>query len=167
MPLLQQAIHSHVAAIPHDFLRRVRIEGRDHLGQPVKRVIARGGEPCRDALRRAHPGEELIVASFSPFERSGPYKEYGPVFVLAHDSPDTADREFLPIGADDTYLRDQFVIRAYSKEDEIIDAALVEAIRAQDVIDEFFSRDETAFLHARFPTYGCFACRLDRSTRPL
>src|SRR5437588_2015660 len=53
-------LRARIAPIPEAFLTRVRDEGRDDLGQVVRRVRATGGEPCRDALRRALPGEELI-----------------------------------------------------------------------------------------------------------
>jgi hypothetical protein len=162
MQTLQNAIQARIAPVPEDFLRQVREEGRDHQNEAVKRVIARGGEPCRDVLRRAREGEALILASFSPFQKPGPYKEFGPVFVLASDAAETVDRSLIPVGLDTDYLRAQFVIRAYSNDEEILDAALVGADDAQEVIDRFFARPETAFLHVRFPTYGCFACRLDR-----
>lgn len=156
-------IRARIAPIRPSFLERVRTEGIDDLGQHVKRVIATGGEPCRDVLRRAKPGEELILASYSPFTKPGPYHEYGPIFVLANESSEAVDRAQVQAGSNVDYLRAQFAIRAYSDEEAIIDAALVSAENAQDVIDRFFAREETAFLHVRFPTYGCFACRLDRA----
>lgn len=162
MTALQNAIQARVAQVRPDFLQRLRTEGRDDLGQNVKRVVAKGGEPCRDVLRRARPGEELILASYSPFQIAGPYKEYGPVFVLANESAERVDRDLIPAGGDSDYLRAQFVIRAYSKGEEIIDAALADAVSAQSVVENFFARTDTGFLHVRFPTYGCFACRLDR-----
>lgn len=67
-----------IAPIPTAFLNRVRREGLNDLGQPVKRVEAQGGEPCRDVLRRALPGEQLILASFTPFTKPGPYHELLP-----------------------------------------------------------------------------------------
>lgn len=155
-------IKARVAPIPTAFLNRIRTEGCDDLGQPVKRVRAEGGEPCRDVLRRAKEGEELLLASFTPFTKPGPYKEYGPIFVLAHDSEEPVDRNAIVAGSPEDYLRSQFAIRAYSQSEEIIDAALVGAPEAQAVIDGFFARPETAFLHVRFPSYGCFACRLER-----
>lgn len=156
-------IRAQIAAIPDTFLHQVRVDGRDALGQPVKRVVAEGGEPCRDVLRRAKPGEELILASFSPFAKEGPYREFGPIFVLANEPREDVDREAIRIGSERDYLRAQFAIRAYSESEEILDAALVEAGQAQDVVERFFARPETAFIHVRFPTYGCFACRLDRA----
>ena len=155
-------INAHIAPLPQAFLNRVRMEGRDALDQPVRRLSAKGGEPCRDALRRAEPGEDVILASFSPFTVAGPYREFGPIFVFASEVG-RASQDVFRIGAPTDYLREQFVIRAYSKEEEIVDAALVQAATAQQTIDTFFGRPDVAFLHARFPTYGCFACRIDRS----
>jgi hypothetical protein len=154
---------TNIAAIPDRFLQRVRSEGIDDLGQPVKRVVAKGGEPCRDVLRRAAAGEELILASFTPFSKPGPYKEYGPIFVLAQSADDEVRRDELPrAGGPTDYLREQFVIRAYSAAEEIIDAALVKAPELAANVERFFASQETAFLHVRFPTYGCFALRIDR-----
>jgi hypothetical protein len=144
-----------IAPIPEAFLERVRSEGIDDLGQPVKRVVAEGGEPCRDVLRRAVAGEELILASFTPFTKSGPYKEYGPIFVLAN--PDGESARLQP-----GYLREQFTIRAYSKAEEIVDAALVKAAEFDETVQRFLASENTAFLHVRFPAYGCFALRIDR-----
>jgi hypothetical protein len=153
-----------IAPIPDEFLHRVRTEGRDALDQPVRRVIAQGGEPCRDTLRRATPGEELILASFSPFRKIGPYREFGPIFVSANANGGSPRRDALPrAGGPADYLREQFVIRAYSDAEEIRDAALVQASDLAASVERFFDVEETAFLHVRFPTYGCFALRIDRA----
>jgi hypothetical protein len=152
-----------IAAIPNEFLDRVRRDGIDDLGQPVKRVIAEGGEPCRDVLRRAHPGEALILASFSPFTKAGPYREFGPIFVLAAAADESVRRDQLPTEGEQRFLRDQFAIRAYSDAEEIIDAAIVPASDAAAAIERLLGTDGTAFLHARFPAYGCFALRIDRA----
>jgi len=150
-----------IAPIPHPFLDRARTENVDALGQPVRRLTASGGEPCRDALRRAQPGEELILASFSPFTEIGPYHEFGPVFILANADDDASPRDALPL--ESGYLRERFVIRAYSAAEEILDAAMVTPDDANETMERFLGRDDVAFLHARFPVYGCFACRIDRA----
>jgi hypothetical protein len=119
-------------------------------------------------LRRARPGEELILASFSPFSTSGPYREYGPVFVLAQPAAEEAPaRDLLPLepgseGWPEGYLRDRFVLRAYSAAEEILDAAMVTPAEAEETVAGFLARTEVAFVHARFPLFGCFACRIDR-----
>lgn len=148
-----------IAPIPTDFLHRVRTQGLDDLNQPVKHVVAEGGEPCRDVLRRARAGERLILASFSPFSKPGPYKEYGPIFVLAEPAADEPHRD----APDASYLREQFVIRAYSDAEEIVDAAMTSAGELAPAVERLLARGDTAFLHVRFPTYGCFALRIDRA----
>lgn len=163
MTNIAPAIAVSIPPIPDRFLDRVRFEGVDDLGQPVKRVVTAGGEPCRDVLRRATAGEELILASFTPFSKTGPYKEYGPIFVLAEPSAEVPRRDELPqAGGPTDYLREQFVIRAYSEAEEIRDAALVKAAELAETVERFFASEATAFLHVRFPTYGCFALRIDR-----
>jgi len=150
-----------IAPLPADFLHRARTLGIDDQGQPVKRLIAEGGEPCRDVLRRAEPGEELILASFSPFAKSGPYKEFGPVFLLANDTGETIDRKSIPIPTG--YLRERFVLRAYSHDESILDAELLTPGDFDATLEKFLASPDVAFVHARFPVYGCFALRIDRA----
>jgi hypothetical protein len=157
-----------IAPIPETFLESVRSRGRDDLGQPVRRVVARGGEPCRDVLRRATAGENLILASFSPFSAEGPYKEYGPIFVLASQTAETVERETLPVRpsngiSPESYLRSQFVLRAYSKEETILAAEMVTPEGADSTVEKLLGSPDVAFVHARFSLFGCFACRIDRS----
>ena len=152
-----------IAPIPTAFLNRVRLEGLDDLGQTVKRLEAEGGEPCRDVLRRARPGEKLILASFTPFTKPGPYHEYGPIFFLAEDTGEQVLRDMPPAaGSPHDYLQKQFVVRAYSEAEEIVDAALIEARDFDATIERFFRSGDVAFLHVRYPAYGCFSCRIDR-----
>lgn len=155
----------HIPVLPTDFLRRVREDGRDDLGQPVERLTAEGGEPCRDVLRRARPGEELILASFSPFAGPGPFREFGPVYVLAAPEPDAAPRDVLPLPAgDDTdYLQEHFVLRAYDDDQSILDGAWVGPADATQRLSELLQRPEVAFVDVRFPVAGCFACRIERA----
>lgn len=148
-----------IAPLPPEYLLRVRA-GLDDLGQPVERHIASGGEPLRDCLRRARSGEAILLASYCPFTLAGPYKEYGPVFVSASPqagSPPAA----LPLGGERPYLGSSFVLRAYSREERIVDARLSNPGAAIDDLAILFDRPDTAFVLARFPTYGCYALRID------
>ena len=149
-----------IAPLPDSFVRRAREEGLDDLGQPVLRTIsAEGGEPCRDVLRRARPGEALILASFSPFTHEGPYREFGPVFLLANPSAEEVARDAFP--ATD-YFRERLVLRAYTREESIRDAELISSGDVPSALERLLVHPDTAFVHARFPVYGCFAMRVDR-----
>jgi len=142
------------------FLARVRA-GADDQGQLVERHIAQGGEPLRDCLRRALPGEAILLTSYCPFTIAGPYKEYGPVFVSA--SPQPAPRlDTLPFDGEQPYLGASFVLRAYSADERIVDATLSSTSSAAPDLNTFLARDDVAFVLARFAAYGCYALRIER-----
>jgi hypothetical protein len=150
-----------IAAIPSGFLARVRA-GFDDLGQPVEHHVASGGEPLRDCLRRARPGEAILLASYCPFTVAGPYKEYGPVFVSSEAQP-MPDLERLPLDGEQPYLGANFVLRAYSREERIVDACLSSPAAAADDLARLFARADTAFVLVRFAAYGCYALRIERA----
>lgn len=152
-----------IVPIRPDFVRRAREEGLDDLDQAVDRSVAAGGEPCRDALRRARPGEPLILASYSPFALPGPYREFGPVFILADGDPDAADLTRLPLDGEAPYFTQPFALRAYSDKERIIGAVITPAAEAQAQVLRFLENAQTAFVHARFGAYGCYACRIERA----
>lgn len=149
-----------IVALSDTFLARVHA-GTDDQGQPVERHIAQGGEPLRDCLRRAVPGEAILLASYCPFTVAGPYKEYGPVFVSASPQP-APRRDALPVDGEQPYLGASFVLRAYSREERIVDAVLTTASAAARDLDVFLARDDVAFVLARFAAYGCYALRVER-----
>ena len=149
-----------IIPLPSAYLQKAR-SGIDDLGQPVERHLAAGGEPLRDCLRRARPGEAILLASYCPFTAAGPYKEYGPVFVSSAGGEAPAmDR--LPLHGETPYLGASFVLRAYSPEERIVDACLSSPQAAAADLDVFLARSEVAFVLARFPTYGCYALRMER-----
>jgi hypothetical protein len=151
-----------ITPIKSAFLDRARRDGLDDQGQAVERQFAAGGEPCRDVLRGALPGEEIILASYCPFALAGPYREYGPVFILAEASAAPVDCFSLPTGAAAAYFGATFVLRAYSKDERIVDAALSSPQQAEQQLRQFFLRDEINFVLARFAAYGCYGCRVER-----
>lgn len=159
------SINSFYQIIPirMDFLQRVREHKIDDLNQTVVRLIAHGGEPCRDVLRRANPGEELILASYCPFELAGPYREYGPVFVLANTDLINGPVTSFPASQENPYFSQQFVLRAYSQEERIVDACLSSPEQFESDLTCFFARDEITFVLARFAAYGCYGCRIERA----
>lgn len=153
-----------ITPVREDFLVKVRKYGLDDQNQPVERSIAKGGEPCRDVLRRARAGERLALASYCPFSLPGPYKEYGPVFVLAERSRDEAalDEMPLPRGEPTDYLGEQFVLRAYDAGERIVDAMLSTPETCQRDLERLFRAPDATFVLVRFPAYGCYALRVER-----
>lgn len=152
-----------IVPVRAEFLERARSQGIDDLGQPVERMVATGGEPCRDSFRRAEAGEALILASYCPFQHAGPYREYGPVFILADGHASVQPPSGLPHDGAQPYLGASFVLRAYSQSERIVGAFLSTPHEAADHLQRLFEDTETDFVLARFAAYGCYALRIERN----
>lgn len=148
-----------------DFLEKVRNAGIDDQNQEVEISYADGGEPCRDVLRGAKPNEKLILASYCPFTKSGPYKEYGPIFILENQSEENFDDTKLPLptGVDTDYLGKMFVLKAYCENERILDSKLATPEDANAILDEYFAIDKVSFVIARYAAYGCYSFRVQRA----
>lgn len=145
------------------FLAKARGTGLDDQEQAVEHHIASGGEPCRDVLRRAVAGEAILLASYCPFEQASPYREYGPVFVMAEANPQAPMSNSLAALLDIGYLGAQFVLRAYSTAERIVDGMVVLRTEAEAALQTLLRRPEVQFVLVRFAGYGCYACRIERA----
>ena len=115
------------------------------------------GYPCRHCLRWAQPGERMILFPFAAIAPGRPYSESGPIFV--HTEP--CDRyatthEFPP------EFRNGRVIRAYNSKHEIIAAEVANGEGPEPVIERFLQRSETAFVHVRSASHGCYTMEVER-----
>lgn len=113
-------------------------------------------------LRRAVAGEAILLASYCPFEQASPYREYGPVFVMAQANPQAPAANSLAALQDTGYLGDQFVLRAYSAAERIVDGVMVTRTDAEATLQTLLRRPEVQFVLVRFAGYGCYACRIER-----
>lgn len=157
-----------VRIVPIDlaFLRVAREQKLDALGQPVEEFYSSdGGEPLRDVLRRAKPGEKLLLLSYSPFSKPGPYHEYGPIFIRASEAKEVVKLDELPVigVANSDYLGSQFVLRAYDQAERMLSAELTTSEEALATVERLLENEEVSFLQARFGAAGCFACRIERN----
>ena len=150
-----------VAPLHHDFLERLKQHNLDALNNPPIRLFAEGGEPLRDRFERATPGEEILLVSYSPQIHDSPYKEYGPIFVSkACQSRENFSLTTLIVdSAQDPYLSEQFVVKAYSEKEHIIDAEITSKADALAKTRDFLSRDNVAYVQLRFAAFGCYAAK--------
>ncbi len=152
-----------IVAINTRFIEQVRNQQIDDQNQPVEFSMAKGGEPCRDVLRPAKPNEKIILASYCPFTRAGPYKEYGPVYLLAEDIKSVRET---PLSISqlvaEGYLGEVFVLKAYSFSQRIIDAKLAYPHSAEEIIEALFSNESVDFVMVRYAAFGCYSLRIER-----
>ncbi len=156
--LAPPALHFAIVPLPEFFVHRVRTTLRDDFGRAVEISVAHGGEPMRDQLRRAEPGERLILCGYQAIALPSAFAEIGPIYVSADAPAAAVFVDELPPG----YFNRTFALRAYDAMDRILESTLVEPAEAAEKIRALLARSGTAFLHARFAGHGCFAARIER-----
>src|SRR6202163_4376728 len=115
------------------------------------------GYPCRHCLRWAQPGEQVILFPFSSIAPGRPYSESGPIFVHAEPCERYATaHEFPP------EFRKGRVLRAYNSQHDMIAAEVANEEGPEAVIERFLQRPETAFVHVRSASHGCFTMEVER-----
>lgn len=115
------------------------------------------GYPCRHCLRWAKSGERMVLFPFTAIPQGNPYSEAGPIFVHAEHCEH--------YGATDEYpaeFRKGRVIRAYDAQQNIIAAEIVNGSEPQAIIEKFLQKPETAFVHVRSASHGCYTMKIER-----
>jgi hypothetical protein len=116
------------------------------------------GYPCRHCLRWAQPDERVILFPYPAIPHGHPYSETGPIFVHVEACERYNATDEFP--AD---FRSGRVFRAYSSSYNMIDAEVVNGTEPEAVIEKLLENPETAFVHARSVTRGCYTFGIERS----
>jgi hypothetical protein len=120
------------------------------------------GYPCRQCLRDAEIGDELILVSYDPFEESGtasPYRSASPIFL--HREPCTP---YSPEAALPGQLTCRTLsVRAFGADEMMLDAAIIEGTSLADTIDSLLGNEAVHHLHVHNASRGCYAARVDRA----
>ncbi|MFL6514237.1 MAG: DUF1203 domain-containing protein [Chthoniobacterales bacterium] len=113
--------------------------------------------PCRHCLEWAQPGERVILFPYHAVAVGRPYSESGPIFVHAESCPRYEDQSY------PSEFRQGRVFRAYDSEQNLIDARQLNGEQPEAVIEKLFENPDTAFVHARSATHGCYTFGVERS----
>ena len=128
-------------------------------GQPDHRLVvvdSPNSAPCRHCLQWAKAGERVILFPYDAIPPGQPYSERGPIFVHAAPCPRYEQPEY------PSEFRDGRAFRAYNAENDLIDACLPNGEAPEAVIEKLFQNPETAFVHARSATRGCYTFKIER-----
>jgi hypothetical protein len=138
-----------------DAARRMAATGAsDHVFVSVDSPLA---FPCRHCLHWAEPGERVVLFPYTAIPRAYPYSETGPIFVHAE-----ACQRYEATNEYPAEFRNGRVFRAYNGENRIIDAKVANGTTPEVVIENLFDNPETAFVHARSVTHGCYTFAIER-----
>lgn len=118
------------------------------------------GWPCRQCLRDARVGDELVLVAFDPFDTSStsPYRTTSPIFL--HRRPCVPAE---PTAAPPVQLTSrQLSVRAFDADDRMLDGRLVDGRDLAGVLDELFADGAVTHAHVYNAGRGCFAARVTR-----
>ena len=115
------------------------------------------GYPCRHCLRWASPGELMVLFPFAAIAPGRPYSETGPIFVHAEPCERYAATHEFP-----SEFRKGRVLRAYNSQHDMIAADLAKGEGPEAVIERFLQKPETAFVHVRSASHGCYTMEVKR-----
>ena len=113
--------------------------------------------PCRHCLRWAEPGERMVLFTFASVPPGHSYSETGPIFV--HADPCERYRATDEYPAD---FREGRVVRAYNSQHDMIAAEVANGVGPEALIERFLQMPETAFIHVRSLSRGCYTMGIER-----
>ena len=115
------------------------------------------GYPCRQCLRDAEIGDEMLLVSYDPFTASSPYRCASPIFI--HSAPCTSDDwQDLPVQLTSRTLS----VRGFDEAAMMLDAALIEGTELSATIETLFENPAIDHLHVHNASRGCWAARVER-----
>lgn len=122
------------------------------------------GFPCRQCLRDAAIGDELILVSHDPFDQDSPYRSASPIFLHAQDcvGPDPAIVDGSTPAPDQLTVR-RLAVRAFDPDAMMVDATLIEGTALAATIDAFFANPTVEHAQVYFAERGCWATRVART----
>jgi hypothetical protein len=113
------------------------------------------GYPCRQCLRDADIGDELVLVSHDPFEKRSPYRSSSPIFLHRESCAHNIDESKIPKQLE----RRQLSVRAFDNDEMMIDAKVVQGAELSGLLDAFFAETTTSFVDIHNASRGCWAAR--------
>ncbi|WP_367133164.1 DUF1203 domain-containing protein [Saccharothrix sp. HUAS TT1] len=139
-----------IHALPADVLDRARrLAGTDehhelHPDSP--------GAPLRCCLRKAAPGEPVVLFRHTPTAGVGPYEEVGPVFAHAEPCEGPASTAEFP----EAFRHAPRTLRAYTADGRIRGGEVARPADLADRVTALLDDPEVAEVQVRSASHGCF-----------
>jgi len=99
----------------------------------------------------------MILFPFASVPPGRPYSESGPIFVHADSCERYRTTEEYP-----AEFREGRVVRAYNLQHDMIAAEVANGVGPEALIERFLQMPETAFIHIRSVSRGCYTMEIER-----
>lgn len=116
------------------------------------------GYPCRQCLRDADVGEEVVLVSHDPFTTDSPYRSASPIFL--HRDACRPPRDLHEVPEQLTIRR--LSVRSFDRDEMMIDATVIDGHELGDTISRLFADRTAQRLHVHNAERGCWAVTIDR-----
>lgn len=140
-----------IDAIPADLAARLR------AGATIVRVADESpGFPCRQCLRDAEVGEEVVLVSYDPFDGLGddsPYRAASAIFLHRYDCSDRRD----PAAVPDQLTQRRLSVRTFDDAAMMLDGRVVHGTDLAATLDEMLGLPGASRAHIHNAGPGCFA----------
>ncbi|MEM9891868.1 MAG: DUF1203 domain-containing protein [Actinomycetota bacterium] len=118
------------------------------------------GYPCRQCLRDAEIGEELILVSYTPFSSESPYRSASPIFLHKEDCGGPAEiGDGLPL----QLARRRLAVRSFDDREMMLDAAVIDGKNLAETADAFLADDDAQRIEVYNADRGCWAATVARA----
>jgi hypothetical protein len=136
-------------------LSEAELARRGALRQIVDR---KPGYPDRIELRDPDPGESVLLLNYTHLPVETPFRSSYAIYVR-----EGAQSRYDRVNEVPEQLRSRVLsLRAFERNDMLRDADIVEGAAVEGLIERLLASPETAFIHAHYAKFGCFAARIDR-----
>lgn len=144
--------------------RFAHLYGRSDADLASNGVIAKiadtkPGFPCRVTLRDAEPGERVLLMNFEHQPAETPFRSSHAIYVIDGGK----QTHVAPGDVPELMARRLLSVRAFSHDDMIVDADVVDGREAASLFERLLARPDTAYLHAHYARLGCYAAQIDRA----
>ena len=127
-------------------------------GGPVYVADEHPGYPCRQCLRDAAIGDELILVSHDPFEQDSPYRSASPIFLHRDPCEPPRNGSALPT----QLTRRQLSVRSFDRAESMIDASVIDGKDLGRIVAEFLDNEHADRIHVHNAERGCWAVTIVR-----
>jgi hypothetical protein len=128
-------------------------------GGPTYVADEKPGYPCRQCLRDAEIGEELVLVSHDPFDQDSAYRSASPIFLHVHPCEPAAPSAEVP----GQLTGRQLSVRAFDHDAMMIDAAIIDGADLAKNLDRLFGNENTDRIHIHNAIRGCWAVTAERA----
>jgi hypothetical protein len=129
-----------------------------HHGVVPYVVGVKPGFPDRIEMRDLEVGERALLLNYAHLDAASPYRSSHAIFVC-----DGATERYDRINEVPDVMRGRLLsLRAFSADDMLVDADVVDGREIEALIERFFANPAVAYIHAHNAKPGCYSGRIDR-----